>query len=345
MAVTRNEVARAAGVSPAVVSYVLNDGPRPVSAAARARVLAAVAQLGYRRDGLARSLRVGRTHTIGLVLPDATNPFFAELARAIEDEAFRRGYAVLVCNSADDPVRERAYIESLAERRIDGLIIVSAAEDQDVSELTGLAIPVVALDRSPDAAPVSTIRAENEAGAYLGTAHLIEHGHRRIGLIAGPGRGISDARATGWRRALLDHSLEPGPVARAPFNFAGGHAAGAEMFAREAPPTALLAESDVQAIGAMSAIRRMGVRIPEDIAIASIDGTQAGAFAVPPLTSVAQAIGRMAAAAIEHLIERPDDVVHRSFSNALIVRESCGCTDAAGRRQNVGPAASAGITA
>ena len=110
MAVTRNDVAKKAGVSPAVVSYVLSPGQRPVSEKARARVLAAVKELGYRPDGLARSLKVGRTKTLGLVLPDASNPFFAELARAIEDAAYMRGYAVMVCNSADDLEREHAYI-------------------------------------------------------------------------------------------------------------------------------------------------------------------------------------------------------------------------------------------
>lgn len=325
MAVTRNEVARAAGVSPAVVSYVLNDGPRPVSAAARARVLEAVALLGYRRDGLARSLRVGRTHTLGLVVPDATNPFFAELARAIEDAAYRRGYAVLVCNSADDVVRERAYIESLAERRVDGLILVSATEDQDVSDLTGLSIPVVALDRSPDAAPISTIRTRNEQAAYAGTRHLIEHGHRRIGLIAGPGRGVSDDRAAGWRRALAEHGLDEGPLVRAEFGFDGGRRAVFDLLASAHPVTAVLAASDVQAVGATGALHARGLHVPSDIAVVAIDGTRASANTVPPLTTVAQAIGAMAEAAVEHLIERPAEVIHWTFDNELVVRESCGC--------------------
>lgn len=325
MAVTRNEVAREAGVSPAVVSYVLNDGPRPVSAEARARVLAAVARLGYRRDGLARSLRVGRTHAIGLVIPDATNPFFAELARAIEDAAFRRRYAVLVCNSADDVGRERAYIERLAERRVDGLILVSASEDQDVSDLTGLSIPVVAVDRSPDAAPISTIRTQNEVAAYAGTRHLIEHGHRRISLIAGPGRGVSDDRVAGWRRALAEHGLEDGPVERAGFSFAGGYAAGSALLEESTPPTAVLAASDVHAIGAMSAFRARGRAVAEDVAVVSIDGTQAAAYATPPLTTVAQAIQPMGEAAVDHLIDRPQEVIHLTFDNQLVVRESCGC--------------------
>jgi LacI family transcriptional regulator len=325
MAVTRNEVAREAGVSPAVVSYVLNDGPRPVSADARARVLDAVARLGYRPDGLARSLRVGRTHTLGLVVPDATNPFFAELARAIEDAAFRRRHAVLVCNSADDLARERTYIESLAERRVDGLILVSATEDQDVSGLTGLSIPIVALDRSPDEIPISTIRTRNENAAYLGTRHLIEHGHRAIGLIAGPGRGVSDDRAAGWRRALAEHGLNEGPLVRGDFSFDGGDSAARRMLELGVPVSAVLAASDVQAVGAASAFRARGLVVPDTIALVSIDGTAASAYTNPPLTTVAQAIGPMAEAAVGHLIDRPAEVIHWTFDNELVVRESCGC--------------------
>jgi len=203
MAVTRNDVARRARVSPGVVSYVLNDGPRPVAKETRKRVLDAVKELGYRPDGLARSLRIGRTRTLGLVLPDASNPFFAELARAIENAAYARGHAVMVCNSADDSTREHTYIQSLADRRIDGLILISATSSQDLSDVTGISIPVVALDRSPDESPISTIRSDNEHGAYLGATHLIGHGHRRIAFVGGTDLGVTDARRRGWRRALV----------------------------------------------------------------------------------------------------------------------------------------------
>lgn len=203
MAVTRNDVARRARVSPGVVSYVLNDGPRPVAKETRKRVLDAVKELGYRPDGLARSLRIGRTRTLGLVLPDASNPFFAELARAIENAAYARGHAVMVCNSADDSTREHTYIQSLADRRIDGLILISATSSQDLSDVTGISIPVVALDRSPDESPISTIRSDNEHGAYLGATHLIGHGHRRIAFVGGTDLGVTDALRRGWRRALV----------------------------------------------------------------------------------------------------------------------------------------------
>lgn len=328
MAVTRNDVARAAGVSPAVVSYVLNDGPRPVSEVSRLRVLQAVKALGYRPDGLARSLRMGRTKTIGLVVPDASNPFFAELARSIEDAAYGRGYAVLVCNSADDIERERTYIASLAERRIDGLVLVSANKEQDLSALTSLSIPVVALDRSPDEAPVSTIRADNEQGAYLGTSHLVDHGHRTVAFVGGPDAGVSDAREAGWRRALSDAGLATTIAERAPFSFRGGFSAARAVFAGADRPSAVLVSSDVQALGLLRGLHHLRLSVPSDIALVAIDGTVAGEFAVPPLSSIAQPIGGMGRQAVDHLIDNPTEVIHLALRDALVVRSSCGCGDA-----------------
>lgn len=324
MAVTRNDVARAAGVSAAVVSYVLNDGPRPVSAGARRRVLDAVAALGYRPDGLARSLRVGRTKTLGLVVPDASNPFFAELALAVEEAAYARGFAVMVCNSADDVERERIYIASLAERRIDGLILVSTTAGQDLSAATSLSIPVVALDRSPGDAPVSTIRSDNRDGAALGTRHLLDHGHRSVAFVAGPDAGISDERRLGWRRALADAGLPPGLEVAADFTYAGGRDALAHLDLAGAS-TAVLVSSDVQALGLMGALHASGRDVPDALALVSIDGTTAGAYSVPALTTIAQPIDGMGSTAVRHLIDNPRDIIHLTLANELVVRRSCGC--------------------
>lgn len=325
MATTRNDVARAAGVSPAVVSYVLNNGPRPVSDAARQRVLAAVETLGYRPDGLARSLRSGRTQTLGLVVPDASNPFFAELALAIEDAAFARGYAVMVCNSADDLERERTYIASLAERRIDGLVLVSAIAGQDLSAVTSLKIPVIALDRSPDDSPVSTIRAANLDGARHGTQHLLDHGHRTVAFVAGPDTGVSDARRLGWAGALSDTGAARGVEVDVPFTYAGGRDAALELTARGEPTSSALVSSDIQALGLISGLAAVGVRVPRDVAVVSIDGTTAGMYAMPSLTSVAQPIRHMGTAAVLHLVDNPMDTIHLALSNELVIRRSCGC--------------------
>jgi LacI family transcriptional regulator len=330
MAVTRNDVAALAGVSSAVVSYVLNDGPRPVSESARARVLAAVDALGYKPDGLARSLRMGSTRTLGLIVPDASNPFFAELARAIEDEAFARGYAVLVGNSADDPGRERAYISNLAERRVDGLIFVSAATDQRWDDLTRLRIPVLAVDRSPDASPVSTIRSDNDHSAYAGTEHLLSHhGHRRVGFIGGPVASVTDDRRNGWARALSDGGGIAADEVQVPFTFAGGWRAAEALLGADDPPGAVLVSSDVQALGLLSWASAHAIAIPGDLAVVSIDGTDAGQYAAPALTSAAQPLVAMASAAVAEItkaIRDPHEPVHLTLRSELVIRRSCGCS-------------------
>lgn len=328
MAVTRNDVARTAKVSPGVVSYVLNGGPRPVSAAARKRVLDAVEALGYRPDGLARSLKVGRTKTLGLVVPDASNPFFAELALAIEDAAYARGYAVMMCNSADDVDREYTYITSLAERRIDGLVLVSAITGQDLTAVTSLQIPVVALDRSPDDSPVSTIRAANHDGASLGTHHLISHGHLTVAFVAGPDASVSDARRLGWKQALKESGATPGLEIASPFTYAGGRDAAEQLIAHGRVP-AVLASSDVQALGLISGLISAGLSVPDDVAVVSIDGTTAGVYSTPALTTIAQPIREMGEAAVFHLIDNPGETIHRVISNDLVIRGSCGCGAAA----------------
>jgi LacI family transcriptional regulator len=326
VAVTRNDVARRAGVSSAVVSYVVNSGPRPVSADARRRVLEAIDELGYRPDGRARSLRLGRSHVIGIVLPDTTNPFFAEMAQAVEDAAYAGGYAVLVCTTSDDIERERTHIVNLASRRVDGLILMTARADQDLSEVIGLGIPVVAMDRSPDDSPVSTIRVDNASGARLGTQHLIEHGYQRIAIVAGPSAaGVSRARVKGFRRAMSTAGLIPGPVIEASFNFEGGHHAAHELLSTPEHPDAVVVSSDVQAIGVLSAAANRGVRVPEDLAVVSFDGTRAGAFAVPALTSVAQPTTAMAERAFELLRGEGDELLHLALKPKLIRRRSCGC--------------------
>lgn len=332
MAVTRNDVARTANVSPGVVSYVLNGGPRPVSAAARKRVLDAVQALGYRPDGLARSLKIGRTKTLGLVVPDASNPFFAELALAIEDAAYARGYAVMMCNSADDLEREHTYIASLAERRIDGLVLVSAIAAQDLTAVTSLKIPVVALDRSPDDSPVSTIRAANHDGASLGTHHLISHGHCTVAFVAGPDASVSDARRLGWKQALREAGLTPGCEIAAAFTYAGGREA-AERLVAHGPVPAVLVSSDVQALGLISGLTALGFRVPNDVAVVSIDGTRAGLYSIPALTTIAQPIREMGEDAVFHLIDNPANTIHLVLSNDLIVRGSCGCVNADAQKQ------------
>ncbi|MEV0719343.1 LacI family DNA-binding transcriptional regulator, partial [Asanoa sp. NPDC050611] len=187
MTVRRTDVARLAGTSPAVVSYVLNGGPRPVSAQTRAKVLAAVEQLGYRPNGIARSLRMSRTMTLGLVIPDNANPFFAELARAIEEESFAEGYTLLIGNAAENDERQTAYVRTFLARQVDGLFIVPAHGPAGfLGDLERSRTPWICLDRQVPGAAAPGVLVDNRGGAYAATRHLLAHGRRRVACVGGP---------------------------------------------------------------------------------------------------------------------------------------------------------------
>lgn len=327
MAVTRDDIAREAGVSPAVVSYVMNDGPRPVAAATRERVLDAIRRLNYRPHATARALRGGRSSTLGLIVPDTANPFFTELAKSLGDAGFMRGFGLLVCDSANDPDRERAHIVRLAERRVTGIVLISSVPDRDVGDLVTLGIPVVALDRSPDDSPVSTIRADHEAGAFLATMHLVEHGHRDIAFVGGPNLAVTTQRRRGWARALTTSSLASGRSVDVPFSYDGGCEAATTLFAAGiGRPTAVVVSSDVQSLGLLHQLAKQGDRVPEDVALVSFDGTEAGRYAVPRLTSVVQPIAEMGFMAVNCLVEGiANGAMHQTLDTRLEVGRSCGC--------------------
>ncbi|WP_420111240.1 LacI family DNA-binding transcriptional regulator [Pseudactinotalea sp.] len=321
--VTRNDVARVAGVSPAVVSYVLNDGPRPVAAATRQRVVAAIEALGYRRDGLARALKRGRSDTLGLVIPDITNPFFAELAQASEATARARGHALLVgsAGESDDSIRD--YMQQLAERRVDGLLVVSTLRRAILDPIIALEIPVVGLDRPLDEVPISTVRIDNEAGAREATVHLQGHGSTEVCLLNGPSdTGVARAREKGWRSVMPTGARSVVGDYTAP----GGESAMAELL-DDGPVGAVLVASDVQAIGALRELSRRGLRCPEDVALISIDGTRAGAYAAVPLTSVVQPVELMARVAVGLVLHPFDGPRQMVLPHRLQIRRSCGCAE------------------
>ena len=316
--VTRNDVAQYAGVSTAVVSYVVNEGPRPVAPETRDRVLEAIRVLGYRPNATARALRMGTTRTFGLITPDGGNPLFAELAKAIDKEAAARGYVVLQTGADGDPATEQSKIAELLIRRVSGLLLVAPTEDPDLSETD---IPVIAINRVLPT--VSSVRPQYREGARRGVEHLLEHGHRRIGLVIGGGR--SGERELGWRDALQAAGLEDGPIARTTFSRRGGYDAGRELLAATNRPTAVFASSDLQAVGVLRAIHEAGLRIPDDIAVLAFDGTAETEYSWPPLSVVRQPLERMAREAVSRLIDGQDAVEAVTYPTELILRRSCGC--------------------
>ncbi|WP_433510854.1 LacI family DNA-binding transcriptional regulator [Nonomuraea sp. CA-143628] len=330
--VTRNDVARLAGTSPAVVSYVMNNGPKPVSAATRSRVLAAVEELGYRPNAVARSLRARRTWTIGVIASDSAggkSPFFGEFTRSCEDVAWERGYSVLLGNSAEDPARAEGYVRSFLERQVDGLVLMRVRPSpQQVKEMEG-GIPVVTIDH--EAPPYfSRLAVDDEEGGRLAAAHLAGHGHTRLAFIGGPlDIAAVELRLAGWRGGLAEAGLDSSLVALGPLSMEGGYSAAVELLAER--PTAVFATTDHQAIGAMRAAADLGLRVPGDLAIIGFDGARESAFTVPGLTTIRQPIDEMARFATETLIAGVEQGTHQPVTKIypaeLVVRGSCGCQE------------------
>lgn len=314
--VTRNDVAEYAGVSTAVVSYVVNEGPRKVAPETRERVLDAIRALGYRPNATARALRMGTTRTFGLITPDGGNPLFAELAKAIDREAAARGYVVLQTSADGDPVTESAKIAELLTRQVSGLVLVAPTADPSLDDVE---VPVIAINRVLPT--VSSVRPAYREGARRGVEHLIEHGHRVIGLVIG---GASHPeRELGWRDALTAAGLPEGPIARAKFSREGGYRAAQTLL--EAEPTAIFASSDLQAIGVLRAVHEAGLKVPDDIAVVAFDGTPETEYTWPPLTVVRQPVELVAREAVRRLIDGEDSMEALTVPTELILRRSCGC--------------------
>ena len=296
------DVAVRAGVSVTTVSHALN-GTRFVSAAARAKVEEAAHALGYVPSEVARGLKHNTTRTLGMLVPSNSNPYFAEIIRGVEHGCYAAGYSLLLCNSNDDPERQADHLRVLAERRVDGIVLVASGDDaQIVEHCRGLRLPLVLLDREIDGIAADLIEVDHAAGGELATAHLLELGHARVACIGGPANLLpSRQREAGWRRALAKAAVEPAPeeLVRGDFGPQGGAAAMHALLRSARPPTAVFVCNDLMAIGALHAARDEGVRVPEGLSVVGFDDIELAAYTWPPLTTVAQpkeAIGTGAAA-------------------------------------------------
>lgn len=330
---TQIDVARLAGVSQAMVSYVVNDRAAiVVPEATRQRILAAIAELGYHPDSSARRLRTRKTFTLAVVIPDITNPFYPAFLRGIQDIAGGDGYDVLTYNTDADAEIEARCLRSVQQGRVDGLIAVLF--HQGAPALRGLLerdIAVVRLEAvKKDAGPwpIDNIYVDGTAAAYSMVSHLIGRGHRRIGVLAGR-RGPRPARVLGYLQALREHGIasDEALVREGDFQERGAQLAMGELLALPAPPTAVFAVNDVMAIGAMLAAREGGLRIPDDVAIAGFDDIPAARFVTPALTTIDQRPEQLGRRAAELLLERlrglaPEHGRTVEMPYELIVRES-----------------------
>lgn len=321
--VTRADVARYAGVSTAVVSYVLNDGPKAVAPLTRERVLDAVRVLGYRPNAAARALSMGSADMFGLLVHDNRSPFFAELCHALDQASADNGRSLLIVNSDREQVPTSEQIRDLVSRQIGGLIIADVLTAREQSLVEALGIPTVVVGQFGETDGLHSVGVDFALGARQATEHLIGHGYRDVAFVGSAAR--YDERERGWRDALSGAALPPGELVHVPFTYQGGHDAGLQLVASHRRPRAVLAASDQLAIGMLSAFGAQGVRVPDDIAIVSFDGTVTAEFVWPRLTTAAQPLREMADAAVRLLLAGGAEPGHQAFSAQLRIRESCGC--------------------
>jgi LacI family transcriptional regulator len=336
--VTRDDVARLAGTSTAVVSYVINNGPRPVAPATRERVLAAIKQLGYRPDRVAQAMASRRTDLIGLIVPDARQPFFAEMAHAVEWAAAERGKMVLVGNSDYLHDREVHYLRAFLGMRVSGLILVSQGLNESAAaEIEAWDARIVLLHERPEAIDDVAVVIDDIGGAQLATRHLLEHGYQDVICLGGidttptVGDPVTD-HIEGWRRAMAEAGLPTeGRVFPAPYNRYDAYQVALGLLSGPDRPRAVFCSTDDQAIGVLRAARELRIDVPGELAVAGFDDVKEAALTDPPLTTVASDREAMARAAVDLVL---DDTVRvsgsrrdrlRQFPCKLVVRRSCGC--------------------
>lgn len=331
MAVTIREVARAASVSVATVSRVLN-GKGPVREETGRRIRAVVDRLHYSPHAAARSLITRQTNTLGVLLPDVYGEFFSEVIRGIDSCARERGYHLLLSGSHSDRTEIEAVLRA-TRGRVDGWIVMSPELDTRTLErnLTD-GLPAVLLNGVANRDPFDSICVDNYGGALAMVRHLISLGHRRIAHLAGPlGNRDASERLRGYRDSMRSLSSRPSRELEMAGDFReeAGFAAGRRLLAWKNPPTAVFAANDAMAIGLLAALQEGRVRVPQDLAVAGFDDIPIARFSTPPLSTVRVPIAELGAQATRLLLRalaRPKSRVrrHETLPTTLVLRASCG---------------------
>ncbi|MGI8870299.1 MAG: LacI family DNA-binding transcriptional regulator [Mycobacteriales bacterium] len=321
-------MAASAGVSPATVSRVLN-GRTDVAAALRERVDAAIADLGYRPNGAARSLRTRATTVLGVLISDITNPFFTSMVRGIEDAAQEADYSVVLANTDEDGAKERRYLEVAAAEQMAGVVLSpSSPSEHQLSILTERRIPVVTVDRRVPGAAVDSVMVNNQRAADDATTHLIEQGCRRIGFVSGPRSTTTGSRRMAGYKAALKRAgvdAEAGLVVSGDFRVEGGRVATSVLLADQ-QLDGLFVANNLMTIGALEAITAAGLTMPDDLAVVGFDQSSWATAVNPPLTVVTQPtyeIGREAATLLLRRIRgETGEPMHVVLPATLLIRGS-----------------------
>ena len=298
--VTLADVAARSGVSTATVSRVL-AGIGRAQPPTRARVLAAARELNYHPSGVARALKRRETRTLGLLVTDITNPFYPQIVQAVEAAAHARGYGIVLANGGDDAPRELEHLDLLVERRVDGIVVASSLLTRRHAErLRSTAVPVVLVNDTVSGSRLPTVTTAHRRGARLATEHLIRLGHRRIGHIGAPDeQAASGQRRQGVRDALRSAGLSEPLIAIGDGGVAGGARATEALIGSDI--TGIVAYNDLTAIGALRALRRAGIGVPEDVSVVGFDDIDLAEWTDPPLTTIRQPIDELGRWAVDHL--------------------------------------------
>lgn len=303
---TIHDVAKKAGVAPITVSRVINDSGY-VSDKLRAKVNTAIDELGYVPNVLARSLKSKRTNTIALVFTDITNPFFNIIARGVEDTAYQAGYHVIFCNTDETQDREDKYIELLLQKQVDGILLVPAdVNSKSIDIIRKQNKPIVVIDRNVNHDAVDVVRGDSEGGAFQLTKHLIDLGHKRITLISGPEKvSTSVDRVKGYQLAMKGSGLSSFvDYFYGQFSVQSGVDITNQLLSREEKPTAIFGGNNLVAVGVMTALQELNLKVPEDVSVVSFDDIPVNLIHNPFLTVIVQPPYEIGQKATQLLVSR-----------------------------------------
>ncbi|MGM0502384.1 MAG: LacI family DNA-binding transcriptional regulator [Bacillota bacterium] len=307
MGVTIKDIAEKAEVSPTTVSRVLNDKP-DVSDETKQKIEEVINELNYNPNGIARGLVLNKTHTLGLVIPDISNPFFPEVAKGIEDKAKEAGYSVIFCNTDNHTQGEKEAIELMKSKQVDGMIVSLAINEENKKELAELAaenFPVVQIDRKIPGAGFPAVVIDNQAASYKATQHLINLGHEKIAHISGNLKvKPAQDRLAGFKEALENNGLESTKewIREGDYSSQSGYEEMKQLLQLVERPTAVFIANDLMALGAYEAVFEQGLKIPEDISIVGYDDIEVSSVIRPALTTVSQPEYKLGVEAAELLI-------------------------------------------
>lgn len=326
MRTTIYDIARVAGVSISTVSKVLNNKGQ-ISQATKQKVMRTVKALDYEPSAIATALTGKNTHSIGLLLPDINNPYFSEIVRGMEDEAFEHGYSVLICNTDNNEQKEKVYLWTLRQKKMDGLIIATGTTtSQTLDELRDDEIKIVLLARSIPNVNLATVMVDNFKGGFLAAEYLMKLGHKKIGVITESLRiGSSFARLEGFQAALTGKDIQHFVYCDQEFGINAGSTQAAKLFA-EHDVTAIFTVNDLLAVGVLQACRKNGKSVPKDVSLIGFDNTFLSDIVYPPLTTIAQPIYDMGRKTVSLLIQAVESGTQPTetilIEPELVIRES-----------------------